>query len=249
MYDVYVNNNNKKKLIIIGGAVIGVILIGFFVFFLLSGDGKEKNLKDFYAKINNQKYDEMYAMISDDAKSTYTKEAFIKRNKNIYDGMEVTDINIDVVSTDGDKITYTVNMKTVAGSTEFENTTQFKDDKIIWNDSFIYPDLGSTDKVRIVEDKAQRGRILDRNGTVLAGKGEAYSVGLVRGKLNGENDYDKIAKLLDLTKEGIQKTMSASWIKDDSFVPLKTISKDDKNLENDLLAIAGVKLTTTNIRS
>ena len=45
------NNNNKKKLIIIGGAVIGVILIGFFVFFLLSGDGKEKNLKDFYAKI------------------------------------------------------------------------------------------------------------------------------------------------------------------------------------------------------
>ena len=85
------------------------------VFFLLSGDGKEKNLKDFYAKINNQKYDEMYAMISDDAKSTYTKEAFIKRNKNIYDGMEVTDINIDVVSTDGDKITYTVNMKTVAG--------------------------------------------------------------------------------------------------------------------------------------
>ena len=57
--------------------------------------------------------------------STYTKEAFIKRNKNIYDGMEVTDINIDVVSTDGDKITYTVNMKTVAGSTEFENTTQF----------------------------------------------------------------------------------------------------------------------------
>lgn len=249
MYDVYVNNNNKKKLIIIGGAVIGVILIGFFVFFLLSGDSKEKNLKDFYAKINNQKYDEMYAMISDDAKSTYTKEAFIKRNKNIYDGMEVTDINIDVVSTDGDKITYTVNMKTVAGSTEFENTTQFKDDKIIWNDSFIYPDLGSTDKVRIVEDKAQRGRILDRNGTVLAGKGEAYSVGLVRGKLNGENDYDKIAKLLDLTKEGIQKTMSASWIKDDSFVPLKTISKDDKNLENDLLAIAGVKLTTTNIRS
>ncbi len=48
MYDVYVNNNNKKKLIIIGGAVIGVILIGFFVFFLLSGDGKEKELERFF---------------------------------------------------------------------------------------------------------------------------------------------------------------------------------------------------------
>ena len=83
MYDVYVNNNNKKKLIIIGGAVIGVILIGFFVFFLLSGDGKEKNLKDFYAKINNQKYDEMYAMISDDAKSTYTKELLVVNGKEI----------------------------------------------------------------------------------------------------------------------------------------------------------------------
>ena len=52
---------------------------------------------------------------------------------------------------------------------------------------------------------------------MLAGQGEAYSVGLVRGKLNGENDYDQLAELLGLTKESIQKTMSASWIQDDSL--------------------------------
>lgn len=249
MYDVYVNNNNKKKMLIIGGAIIAVIIVSFLVFFLLNGDSKEKSLKEFYAKITEQKYEQMYEMISDDAKSLYTKEAFVTRNQNIYGGMEARDVKIGIVSTDGNKVTYTVNMNTVAGETEFENTTEFKDGKIVWNDSFIYPTLGNKDKVRIVEDASQRGKILDRHGIVLAGEGEAYSVGLVRGKLNGENDYEKIAELLGLTKEGIQKTMSASWIKDDSFVPLKTVSKDNKDLENSLLTIPGVKLATTNVRS
>ncbi len=103
--------------------------------------------------------------------------------------------------------------------------------------------------MRITDQEADRGQILDRNGTVLAGQGEAYSVGLVRGKLNGENDYEKLGELLGLSKESIQKTMSASWIKDDSFVPLKTISKSDTDLENQLLNIPGVKLSTTEVRS
>ena len=43
---------------------------------------------------------------------------------------------------------------------------------------------------RINTDSASRGKILDRNGKELATKGEAYSVGLVQGKLNGEADYE-----------------------------------------------------------
>lgn len=248
MYDVYTKRNDKKKYIIAGAAIVGVIAIAA-AFFLLKGDSKESTLKDYYAAIKEKKYDEMYNMISEQSQKVYSKDEFIKRNQNIYEGIEASDIELTIDSSEDDTIQYKVKMKTLAGEISFDNQTKIKDGKIFWDDSFVFPSLEKTDKVRISEDDASRGRILDRNGKVIAHMGEAYSVGLVRGKLNGESDYEKLASLLDLTKEGIQKTMSASWIKDDSFVPLKTISKSDTNLENSLLKIPGVKLTTTTVRS
>ena len=56
---------------------------------------------------------------------------------------------------------------------------------------------------------------MDRNGKELATKGEAYSVGLVQGKLNGEADYEAIGKIIGMSRDEIKKVMSASWIKDD----------------------------------
>lgn len=56
--------------------------------------------------------------------------------------------------------------------------------------------------------------------------------GLVRGKLNGENDYAQIAKYLETDVETIQKKMSASWIKDDSFVPIKMYRTSKKSIDS-----------------
>lgn len=249
MYDVYTKKDNKKTIMMIVGGVVVIGIVTIVAFFLLGGDSKEKVLKDYYAKISEKDYQGMYEMINDESQKAYDKDTFVKRNQNIYEGIEAKDISVEVTDKEEDQLTYTVKMTTLAGETTFENKTKISDGKIEWSDSFIYPQLESTDKVRVKEDKAERGKIVDRSSKVLAGQGEAYSVGLVRGKLNGENDYEAIAKLLGLTKESIQKTMSASWIKDDSFVPLKTISKSDTTLENNLLAIKGVKLTTTNVRS
>lgn len=247
MGEVYTNNNRQKYLIF--GAVVAAVVVGIVIFFMMSGDSKEKVLKEYYTKLSEQKYEDMYTYISDESKEKYSQDDFIKRNQNIYEGIEAKDIEINVEEKEDQTLNYTVKMQTIAGEMSFNNSTTFSDGKIVWNDSTIFPDLKSDYKVRIVEDKASRGRILDRNGKVLAGQGEAYSVGLVRGKLNGESDYAKLGELLGLTKEGIQKTMSASWIKDDSFVPLKTISKNNASLENELLKIPGVKLTTTSVRS
>ncbi|MFR7591203.1 MAG: penicillin-binding transpeptidase domain-containing protein [Longibaculum sp.] len=248
MYDVYTNNNHKKKYIIIAIVAVAVIAVVVAGFFLLGGDNKEKVLKDYYSKVAKKDYEGMYALIDETSQKKYTKDVFTTRNQNIYEGIGANQIEVSVDSKDGDELQYTVKMQSTAGEISFQNKTTFHDGKIAWNDSFIFPELKENYKVRITDEKASRGKILDRNGKVLAGKGEAYSVGLVRGKLNGENDYEKLANLLGLTKEGIQKTMSASWIKDDSFVPLKTISKSDTNLENSLLKIPGVKLSTTSVR-
>ena len=55
-------------------------------------------------------------------------------------------------------------------------------------------------------------------------------------------DISKIAELLNMTVESINNSLSASYVKDDTFVPLKTVSKDETDLKNTLLEISGIKI-------
>lgn len=242
-------NRNRKKYIAIGGIVAIVVIVAVVLFFLLSGNNNESTLKNFYAQISEKKYEDMYNSLSSESQKSYDQQTFVERNQNIYEGIEASNFQIEVTDETDNELTYNVKMNTIAGEVTFENKTTIEDGKIVWDDSFIFPDLTQNDRVRVSEDEAIRGQILDRNGKMLAGQGEAYSVGLVRGKLNGENDYDQLAELLGLTKESIQKTMSASWIQDDSFVPLTTIPSTDTQLENQLLQIPGVQLNTVEVRT
>ena len=166
-------------------------------------------------------------------------------------------------------VTYQTSFDTVAGTISFENEALFLKDeegyKLVWDDSMIFPNLTSTDKVRVSTTQAERGEILDRNGRVLAGKGTASSVGIVPGKLeNREEAIAQIAELLEITPEAIEKKLSAKWVKDDSFVPIKTIprveeielmsiSPDEEVLkENErhekLLEIPGVMISDVEVR-
>ncbi|WP_129736560.1 penicillin-binding transpeptidase domain-containing protein [Massilimicrobiota timonensis] len=246
---VVYTNRNRKKYIAIGGLVAIVLIVAVVLFFLLSGNNNESTLKNFYAQISEKKYEDMYNSLSSESQKSYDQQTFVERNQNIYEGIEASNFQIEVTDETDNELTYNVKMNTIAGEVTFENKTTIEDGKIVWDDSFIFPDLTQNDRVRVSEDEAIRGQILDRNGKILAGQGEAYSVGLVRGKLNGENDYDQLAELLGLTKESIQKTMSASWIQDDSFVPLTTIPSTDTQLENQLLQIPGVQLNTVEVRT
>ncbi len=246
---VVYTNRNRKKYIAIGGLVAIVVIVAVVLFFLLSGNNNESTLKNFYAQISEKKYEDMYNSLSSESQKSYDQQTFVERNQNIYEGIEASDFQIEVTDETDNELTYNVKMNTIAGEVTFENKTTIEDGKIVWDDSFIFPDLTQNDRVRVSEDEAIRGQILDRNGKMLAGQGEAYSVGLVRGKLNGENNYDQLAELLGLTKESIQKTMSASWIQDDSFVPLTTIPSTDTQLENQLLQIPGVQLNTVEVRT
>lgn len=246
---VVYTNRNRKKYIAIGGLVAIVVIVAVVLFFLLSGNNNESTLKNFYAQISEKKYEDMYNSLSSESQKSYDQQTFVERNQNIYEGIEASNFQIEVTDETDNELTYNVKMNTIAGEVTFENKTTIEDGKIVWDDSFIFPDLTQNDRVRVSEDEAIRGQILDRNGKMLAGQGEAYSVGLVRGKLNGENDYDQLAELLGLTKESIQKIMSASWIQDDSFVPLTTIPSTDTQLENQLLQIPGVQLNTVEVRT
>ena len=104
--------------------------------------------------------------------------------------------------------------------------------------------MNTEDKVRVKTIEAKRGSILDRNGEYLATNGVASKIGLVPGKMsdNREEDIAKIAELLNMTSDGINSELSASYVKADTFVPLKTVGKNEMELKNKLLEIKGIKI-------
>ena len=255
----------KKKTIIwiiVAIVVIATIIGSIATVVLTRRANKPENVwQQYVAYINEQNYDEMYNMITEDSKAQISKDDFVKRNKNIYDGIDMTDMQVQIISVEKEnnntsKISYKQTMDTDAGNGEFENTVRLSRDKekeylVNWSSSLIFPTLSSNDKVRIKTISAERGAIVDKNGQVLAGSGLVSSVGIVSKKLseNKDADIEKIAELLGMSADSINKSLSALWVKDDSFVPIKKIAMDATDLKNQLLQIPGVKITTAKGRT
>ena len=81
--------------------------------------------------------------------------------------------------------------------------------------------------------EAARGTIYDRNGQVLAGEGTVSTVGLIPGKMaeDASQDLQTLAGLLGLTVEDIQAELEQSWVQEDTFVPIRKISKSQDTEE------------------
>ena len=251
----------KDKKIIIGTIVIIVVIIAILLtaIFIKNKDTEkpEDILSAYVSLINEQKYDEMYSQISEESKSEISQEDFVKRNKNIYEGIDAYDIKITVSETKKEngiyKITYDESMSTAAGTINFTNTAKVvkenKEYKIDWSSSMIFPQLRNNDKVRISSIESKRGEILDRNDNKLAANGTILTVGIVPGKLGDkEGNISKISELTGVSTEYINSQLSASYVKDDTFVPIKKISASNENLKNQLLQISGVMINTTESR-
>ena len=255
----------NKKIVI--GIVVTIIVIVFAVVggviaYRMTRDTSkpEDVLIKYVGYVNEQNYEEMYKLLTNDSKEQISQEDFISRNKNIYEGIDMTDMKIEItnVTEENSKtyvISYNQSMNSEAGKIEFENTANVIKDKELgyqlnWKSSLIFPNLSSTDKVRIKTISAERGSIVDKNGNMLAGLGTVSSVGIVPGKLgeNKDENIEKIANLLGTTADSINKTLSASWVKDDTFVPLKKIQVDSIELKEQLLQIPGIKITSTKSR-
>lgn len=249
---------NKKISIQI--IILIILAVAAIAIYLISQNSTkpEDTLTTYISLLNDQKYEEMYKLLSSDSKSKTTQENFIKRNKNIYEGIDACDIKVEIKEITKEdkatKISYTETMSTAAGNITIENTVKMvKEDKIYkmnWSSSQIFPQLRETDKVRITTLKASRGEILDRNGVKLAENGKISSVGIVPGKLgeNKEENIKKISELTGVSTEYINTQITASYVKDDTFVPIKKVSMNNKELKDKLLEISGVMITSVDAR-
>ena len=248
----------KKKILILIIIILIISSIGGYYFYKKNNNKPEDILNEYISKINNEKYDEMYQLLDEESKQKISEEDFISRNKKIYQGIDMSNMKIEIknIQKSGSKrtITYTTKMDASGGELTFDNKVTLSNEngyKINWNSNIIFPELEDTDKVKVSTTKPVRGRILDRNEKELAGEGTASSIGIVPGKLseNKEEDINKIAEILGTTADAINKKLQAGWVTDESFVPIKTISSNETEIKDKLLQIKGVKISSTKVRA
>lgn len=235
--------------------------IGFLLWYLISERPvPEDTIRRYFSLLNDKDYEGMYSLLSSSSKESITQEDFVSRNQNIYEGIDASDIRItfpseDSSSRDTATVTYSTSMGTSAGDVSFDNQmTLVKNSdgeyRINWDSTLIFPSLQDGYRVSVDTETAERGSIYDRNGTALATQGTVSEVGLVPGKMgsNKEADIQKIAELLDMSPEDITSSLNASYVQDDTFVPLKQISKADTETESRLLEISGILINDATAR-
>ena len=255
----------NKKGFLIGGIAAGAVVIlaggGILAWKLLINTATpQETVKNYFALVEKGQYNKMYAMLSERTRETVSEKEFTERNQNIYEGIEAKDIKISIPEKEklkGNPVTvkYSETMETSADEISFDNAvTLQKEDgeyKIDWDSTVIFPNLQDSYKVQIQTESADRGTIYDRN-VVLAGNGTVLEVGLVPGKMGDDaakaEAIKKLAQMLEVSEEAIQNALGASYVQDDSFVPIKKIAKGNEEKEAQLLTIPGVMLNDSQDR-
>ncbi|MFQ3545228.1 penicillin-binding transpeptidase domain-containing protein [Halobacillus rhizosphaerae] len=227
----------------------------------------EDTMKAYMKAWENQKYDEMYSLLSESSKESITKKEFKEAYTNKYDGINMKDLAITYDLPEEEKeydkeskptFKYNVSMDSLAGKIEFSHKAELvfhKGDEeskwlINWNPSMIFAGMEQGDTIRARTLTPERGEIYDQNGNGLAVNGVIQQVGLVPAWMEGDQEAtkEKLAEILNITVESINKKLNQSWVKESSFVPLASIADgEDKKIE-EIKALSGTKFKEESAR-
>lgn len=200
-------------------------------------------------------YDGLYDLISPDAQAGVTRQDFIGRYEAIATEAELTEIRATV---DGEpnlqtEVPIRVEMQSsaVGTITEANRVPLVKVDgdwKVAWTPSLIFAKLGADGCVDLQAEFAERGRILDRNGEVLAFDGPISRVGVVPGRIADERlVLRELAKLTGYTEDEIKARyaeQNPEW-----FIPIKDFPQErEQELLNVVSPLEGVGVQSSTSR-
>ena len=159
------------KMILITISLVILLTLIFFITKLTYANTTEQLLIEYMDYINKHEYEKMYQMISKDSSSRISLEDFVKRNKNIYEGLETQDLSIKILNekSNAKEISYLTSFNTLAGEVKFQNKVTFIKEK------FEYKQLIETNSEILLK---LIGDILDLS------KIEVGSIDINRQKLN-----------------------------------------------------------------
>ncbi|KEO83025.1 penicillin-binding transpeptidase domain-containing protein [Tumebacillus flagellatus] len=219
--------------------------------YAVTGDSEQAAVQSFLQNWQTGQYAAMYQALSSDSKQSMTEEQFTTRYTSIYDGIEAKNLQASLLSMKDASFTFHLRMDSLAGPVEStETASAVKEGRhwmIQWTPSLLFPDLKPGEKVRAQVLHAERGQLFDRNGAGLAINEEQFSIGLVPQDIT-DATLPQMATLLHMNKQSIEDKLHASWVRPDTFVPVKTLPKTD-TLVKKLTALPGVTTQPQKVRA
>jgi penicillin-binding protein 2 len=216
-------------------------------------------------------YQKMWSLLSDGAQQRVGTEGFVDRLPRIAEEMTLKSLDVAVgpssrplVSGSPDPahatipldITYhTARVGDVRRTTTLAMVYVGEKDKgvwkIDWSPEAILPNLAPGRLVRMLRLPTTRGRILARDGTELATFADAGVIGIVPGQMRSPaGTAASLGAALGLTADSITAKLAQSWVRDDTFVPIRTLQGAALDaVRAKLTVIEGVQVQATRVRS
>ena len=261
----------NSEVIVVKKKIFYIIL--FLIVITLVGCKSNETPKDSTNKLitawQKKDFGAMYDMVSSETRNSMKKEEFVAYYKSVYDELKVDKIEIKADLSNNPQpdgqgqvdIPIVVSLNTISGVTKISTIAvmEKEDNKsgsayyLKWDQKLILPELEKGDKVKVVysnDMKAVRGEITDRNGIGLAVNGTVATIGIEPRRMTGDKKTAEaqIAQILGISADAIDKALSATYVKPDSFVTITTLQKSDSDKISKLMPIPGVEKRDTKSR-
>ena len=217
-------------------------------------------------------YDAMWALLTDESRQRVGEDGFTKRLPRIAEEMSLRSLEVNVgrvarpAGKDGKPdparasaplgLTFhTSRVGEVKRDVSLDLMLVGEKDraawKVAWKTEDILPALTAGRLVRMTRLSTSRGRIIARDGTELATFVDATVVGVVPGQIKSEAGMlTSLAAVLGMKPEEIKAKYTQSWVRPDSFVPIKSLAAAVATAARArLVVIEGVQLETARVRS
>lgn len=181
-------------------------------------------------------YQEMYQLLTAQAREEWDEADFSRRLKAISNGIGLEQVEVKDLAVEraGDKavleyslVFYTATVPQFQLDYRLEAYRQDGSWLLEWERGHVFPGLDDDTVVQVVRLLPRRGRLLDRNMAPLADNGVVVQVGVVPQKIASEQQLTaELARVLELEPEDIRSKLHQGWVQPHHFVPVATVSKE-----------------------
>ncbi len=214
---------------------------------------------DWAVKWQTGDFPAMYGLLSDAAKDSISQDDFVARYQAIYDRATITKVVVgvspDPVAPDAAAVPFNAGYSSTAlGDFDQDNTLPLVQQNgvwtVAWTPSAIFDGLANDGCVDLQSDPTERGRILDRNGEILAQDDFFNVIGVDTGAITDEAGLNQgLAGSLGMSEDEV----AAAWANGEAgqFTPIRTLPQREvtPQMLGDLDLIDGVQVQPTSGRS
>lgn len=202
-------------------------------------------------------YNGLYDLTSRDVQASVSRDAFTTRYAEIAEEAGLVSVSAKVTgkpSLDGQvPIDVTLESNLVGTFTERNSIPLVKQDdgwRVSWTSALIFRQLGPTGCVEFSGELPQRGRILDRNGVVLAEDTQVSRIGIVPAELEDpEGSIATLSEIVGIPPEDIQAMISVEGWDPSWLVPIKDVrGEQSAELLNKITPLKGVQIRRATTR-